>query len=53
MDSKLHTSILKPPIVTKDIKIIPEIYPGTQVCMRFELLGCSVQNGELYFVSDQ
>ena len=48
MDSKLQTSMLRPPIVADDIKIIPEIFPGTQVCMRFELLGCSSKNGELF-----
>ena len=47
MDSTLQTSMLRPPIVANDIKIIPKIYPDTQVCMRFELLGCSLKNGEL------
>lgn len=48
VDSKLQTSMLRPPVVADDIKIIPEIYPDTQVCMRFELLGCSFTNGELF-----
>ena len=49
MDSKLQRSIIRPPIVADDIKITPEIFPDTQVCMRFELLGCSFKNGELRY----
>ena len=46
IDSKLHTSILKPPIVVEAIRIVPEFYKGKQVCLRFELLGCPLKYGE-------
>ena len=47
INSKVHTSILKPPIVLEQIRIAPETYKGKQVCLRLELLGCSLKYGEL------
>ncbi|XP_027037282.1 epithelial discoidin domain-containing receptor 1-like [Pocillopora damicornis] len=36
-------SELKPPLVADGIRIIPEICPRRQVCLRFELLGCQIE----------
>ena len=46
----MHTSILKPPIVVEEIHIMPLMYKGKQVCLRFELLGCPLKYGELILV---
>ena len=40
-------SELKPPLVADGIRIIPEICPRRQVCLRFELLGCQIESGKL------
>jgi len=47
-NSKLHRSILKPPIVVELIRIVPELYKDKQVCLRFELLGCPLKYGEYF-----
>ena len=43
-------NILRPPVVTSAIRVVPEIFPDKQVCLRLELLGCSLKNGNFYFV---
>lgn len=47
INSKMRTNILKPPIVVEQMSIVPEMYKGKQVCLKFELLGCSLKYGEL------
>ena len=38
-------NILRPPVVTGAIRVHPQIFPEKQVCLRLELLGCSLKNG--------
>ena len=47
MDSPVHRTILRPPIVADGIRLVPLFKVRKQVCMRFELLGCTLVNGEL------
>ena len=46
-DSPVHRTILRPPIVADGIRLVPLFKVRKQVCMRFELLGCPLVNGEL------
>ena len=40
--------MLRPPLLTDGIRLVPEMYANKLVCMRLELLGCPVENGGLF-----
>ena len=40
--------MLRPPILADGIRLVPEMYANRLVCMRLELLGCPIKNGEFF-----
>ena len=45
-DTKIEISMLRPPLVADGIRLVPEFFRNTQVCLRIELLGCPFEGGE-------
>ena len=40
--------MLRPPLLADGVKLVPEMYANTSVCMRLELLGCQIKNGGFF-----
>ena len=47
IDRPIQRTILRPPLIADGIRLAPLFNVSKQVCMRFELLGCPLVNGEL------